>query len=161
VGALLFDTEETTEPRVLLVEHGGLWTDEGDDEARPFWTPPGGGVEFGEALEEALVREVQEEVGLDVRVGPLRYCLAFVRPPLHAVSFYFECTRAHDEDAHREIETGRDPELGDDQLIRRAVFVPLSDLGDLNVYPEPFQTVLAPDARAGFPEGTHYLGTLR
>lgn len=161
VGALIFDRRDNANGRVLLVEHEGIWTDNGDEEPRPFWTPPGGGVEFGEGLEEALAREVQEEVGLAVRVGPLRYCLAFVRPPLHAVSFYFECTLANAEDARREIQTGRDPELGDDQLIRRAAFVPLADLASMNVYPEPFQRVLAPDARAGFPVGTRYLGTLR
>ena len=30
---------------------------------------PGGGIEFGENLKEALVREVKEEVGLDIKVG--------------------------------------------------------------------------------------------
>ena len=30
------------------------------------WTLPGGGLEFGEHPEEAMVREVQEETGLDV-----------------------------------------------------------------------------------------------
>ncbi|WP_456277012.1 NUDIX domain-containing protein [Bacillus sp. AK128] len=33
-----------------------------------FWTLPGGGLEKGESFEEAVVREVKEEVNLDVRV---------------------------------------------------------------------------------------------
>ena len=71
---------------LLLLEHEGLF-----DGEQAFWTPPGGGVDFGESLTETLVREVEEESGLSVRPGPLAYTLDFVRPPLHAVSFYFRC----------------------------------------------------------------------
>ena len=35
------------------------------------WSLPGGTVEVGESLEEALVREIAEETGLDVDVGPV------------------------------------------------------------------------------------------
>ena len=35
------------------------------------WTLPGGGLEFGEHPETAMVREVQEETGLTVRKGEL------------------------------------------------------------------------------------------
>lgn len=32
------------------------------------WTLPGGGLEFGESPEEAVIREVEEETGLKIRV---------------------------------------------------------------------------------------------
>lgn len=143
VGALV-----VRDDRLLLVEHDGLW------EAGTFWTPPGGGVAFGESLEEALVREVQEETGVDLVVGPLRYVLDFVRPPLHAVSFYFECTATGD------ALLGTDPEL-ETQMLRSVAWVPLGRLAGYTLYPEPFQTRLAADVRAGFPGGTQYLGTFR
>lgn len=55
VGAVLI-----WEGRVLLIRRG-------KEPLRGRWVVPGGTVELGETLEEALVREVQEETGVTVR----------------------------------------------------------------------------------------------
>jgi 8-oxo-dGTP pyrophosphatase MutT (NUDIX family) len=38
-----------------------------------FWVLPGGGREAGESAERCVAREVREEAGVDVAVGPLLY----------------------------------------------------------------------------------------
>ncbi len=38
---------------------------------RGLWEFPGGSVEFGEKLADALRREIREEYGMEIEVGPL------------------------------------------------------------------------------------------
>jgi 8-oxo-dGTP diphosphatase len=56
---------------------------------RRGWEFPGGQVEEGESLTDALIREVREETGLDVSVGALAGVYSNVRS--HIVMFGFLC----------------------------------------------------------------------
>ena len=58
------------------------------------WAMPGGKVEEGETLADALVREMQEETGLDVEPGRLLYvCDHLPGNGTHVVHLTFEARR--------------------------------------------------------------------
>ena len=59
VGAVVLDGD-----RVLLIKRGHA-------PLKGQWSLPGGSVEVGETLEQAIAREVLEETGLTVDVGPM------------------------------------------------------------------------------------------
>jgi 8-oxo-dGTP diphosphatase len=68
VGALILDDN-----RVLLVERGR-------EPLAGYWSLPGGAVETGERLEEALVREVFEETGLHVTADSIATVFERIMP---------------------------------------------------------------------------------
>jgi 8-oxo-dGTP diphosphatase len=56
----------------ILVSDGALlMVQRGREPAKGLWSIPGGRVEFGEYLADALVREVKEETALDIEVDDL------------------------------------------------------------------------------------------
>jgi 8-oxo-dGTP diphosphatase len=68
VGAIILRDDQ-----VLLVQRGS-------EPSYGKWSVPGGLVELGESLQEAVAREVKEEVGLDVQVHDLVVALDRVIP---------------------------------------------------------------------------------
>lgn len=86
VGAVVLDESVPGETRILLVRR-----------ARPpmqgRWSLPGGRLEFGERIESALKREILEESGLHVQVGPLVEVVEAIDPPYHYVILDYVCRR--------------------------------------------------------------------
>lgn len=56
------------ESKILLVKNKHL-----EKPDNKFWSLPGGGVEEGESLEQALKREMLEETGVKPEIGPLLF----------------------------------------------------------------------------------------
>jgi len=87
------------------------------------WSVPGGRVEHGELLAEAVVREVREETGLECVCGPLIGWVERIADDgtYHFVILDFEVTVLDDTT----------PRAGDDAAEAR--WVPLPDVTDLRL----------------------------
>jgi 8-oxo-dGTP diphosphatase len=70
VGALIFRSPPRGRREILLVERAG-------NPLKGYWSIPGGLVETGESLDQAVRREVREETGL--RITPVRLFEIFER----------------------------------------------------------------------------------
>lgn len=94
--------------------------------------PPGGGLEFGETLEETLKREFLEETGLLVKVRNLIHVNEMIKEQFHAIEFFYKV-----EYLSGELQTGTDPELSDSsQIIKEVAFKNKSELKSLKVVPD-------------------------
>ena len=71
--------------RILLIERA-------NEPGRGCWSIPGGRVEFGETMHDAVVREMAEETGLAVTVGALAGLAETITDGFHAViiDYYVE-----------------------------------------------------------------------
>ena len=78
VGALIFRRNY-----ILMVERGG-------DPLKGWWSIPGGLVETGELLEDAIRREVREETGLEIRpAGMLQIFERIMRDSRGAAEYHY------------------------------------------------------------------------
>lgn len=119
VTAVIVEKDE-----LLLVRH--------EKEGETYWMLPGGGVDFGEPLDEALRRELREEVAIEAEIGPLLFVNDSIPEDRHRhiVNIYFAAR----------IPAGR-PTLGEDERIVEVAFHPLSTLERLALRPR-LQTLL-------------------
>jgi 8-oxo-dGTP diphosphatase len=74
-------SEALHQPGVVLVKRGF-------EPLKGEWSLPGGGVEVGETLEAAITRELVEETGLIVEVGPIVEVLDRIVPDTNGRTRY-------------------------------------------------------------------------
>lgn len=86
--------------KILLLKHNSIGT------KGYLWSPPGGGVKFGEDLRSALIREYKEETNLDVVVEEFLFTNEYLQGSLHALEFFFKV-----KETGGDLSLGSDPEL--------------------------------------------------
>ena len=76
--------------RIILIQDGAVALMWCRDHGEEFYCFPGGGVEAGETLEDAAIREAYEELGVHVALGR---CLAtFTHRNDAGVGYFYEAT---------------------------------------------------------------------
>ena len=58
-------------------------------ESEPFWCLPGGGVDDGESIEDAIRREMIEELGAEPKIGRVLYVQQFAHKDTDYLEFFF------------------------------------------------------------------------
>ncbi len=109
VGAVAVD-----DGRLLLIRRGR-------GPAQGAWSVPGGRVEAGETLAEAVVRELAEETGLEGVCEDLVGWVEIIAEGTHAVVFDFRVMILGSDELH----------AGDDAA--EAAWVPLADVAELRL----------------------------
>ncbi len=91
-----------------------------------YWLLPGGGVEYGESLEEALKREFSEELNITIEIQGLAFVCDSIDPlgSRHILNIIFYC-------AH----TGGSYILGDDKRLSGYDFFHVTGLKDVKLFP--------------------------
>lgn len=107
--------------KLLLINHSGLNTQ------NEYWMPPGGGVEFGETCEEALIREFKEELNVQISVGTFLFFNEFISEELHAIEMFFEISSLTGN-----LKLGIDPEMKEKQILNQYDFVQVDSLKNGN-----------------------------
>ena len=118
----------------FLVRDGALLLVAHRKNGEIYWLLPGGGVEFGESMAQALAREFREELGVEVEVDdPLFMCDSIdPRGRRHILNVSFRCSYRAGE--YR---------LGDDRRLHDFGFFPGRDIPGMRLYPPVNDTLVS------------------
>ncbi len=122
--------------RAVIVQEGRLLlVNAFPGDQSDLWCAPGGGVEKGTSLPENLMREVHEETGLRITVGPPCLVNEFHNPSqgFHQVEVFFRCQII----SGTLSDTWTDPEA----VVTRRRFVTHADMAGLRYKPDSLPDV--------------------
>ena len=127
---------------VVVVHEGrALLIQRGNEPARGRWSIPGGVIETGELLHEAARREIREECGIEIEVGPMLQIFESVtRDAEGRVRFHYVILDLLGHPTSGEVRAGGD--------VLEARYVGVDELDALDVLPDAAKLVREVLARA-------------
>ena len=109
--------------KVLLLKHNKVGPN------GYLWSPPGGGVEFGETCEETVIREFMEETGLKTEIKAFLFANEYIDQQIHAIEMFY-----HVVPVGGSLKLGGDPEMeSEKQILEEARFFSMSEIKKLDV----------------------------
>ena len=110
----------------IIIEDGRLLFVSHKKNDQVYWLLPGGGVHYGESLEEALRREILEELNVDVHVGAPEIICDSIDPSggRHVVNICFIADRISGEYS-----------VGKEKRLYGYDFFDEKSIRDLEIYP--------------------------
>ena len=125
--------------KILLIHRINLEKWKGDQE---YYVIPGGGVEDGESVEDAVIREMKEETDVDVTLGELFYELEDLDPQGKKIKYYaYFCKYSGGEPKLRE-DSEEAKEMKEGIHFYKPIWVALSELKNIVLYPTPLKDKL-------------------
>jgi len=123
---------------IVLLNDQVLLAKRAQEPGKGIWTLPGGMVELGESLEEALRREILEELSMEIRVcGLVKLVDKIVRDDAKRVRYHYVIADYWAYPLSGELRPGSD--------ISDAKYVPLKAVHELGLHQEVVETILMAD----------------
>jgi ADP-ribose pyrophosphatase YjhB (NUDIX family) len=137
----------------ILIENDHILLVKQEVSATRHWSLPGGKLDWGESLEQCLIREMKEETGLNVNVKELIYITDRIKERDHIVHMSFLVERINKKTLPLEWKHN-DPFPSDScDRIREIKMVPFTELEKYGYSPKWCQLV-----KANFPGKGSYQG---
>lgn len=108
------------ENSILLIQH--------IKNEKKYWLVPGGGVDWGESLEEALIREYKEETNLDIEVKDFLFFSETISPDKnkHVINLYFLVKIKNDSETMK---------IGNETNLSDLKYVSKEEIQNIKLYP--------------------------
>lgn len=105
-----------------------LVTQRGGGSFKGYWEFPGGKIEEGETAEEALVREIREELNIEIQIDSFYQTIEYDYPTFHLILHCYKCGMPLNQ--HLTL-----------NVHNEAKFLPTEELSSLQWLPADYQII--------------------